>query len=166
VIIFKIRQPVLAKFGINAAPFNLPDLSICLALTLFLFFVLGFVFYSSLYAAVGAAVNTEQEAQQALQPMLILLVMTAIFINPILLNPSSTLASVMSWLPFSSPIIMPLRLSLGGVPWYELVGSLLGVLLACIGATWMAARIYRVGLLMYGKRPTLREMGKWIAYSR
>jgi len=166
VIIFKARQPILAKFGVSTMPFALPEISIGLALLLLLFFVLGFTFYSSLYAAVGASVNTEQEAQQAVQPMLILLVATAIFINPILINPTSTLATVMSLLPFSAPIIMPLRLALGSVPWYELVISLVGVFLACIGATWLAARIYRVGLLMYGKRPTLREMGRWISYSR
>lgn len=166
VIMFKLRGPLLDKFGINTMPFALPEISFGLALLLLLFFVLGFVFYSSLYAAVGAAVNSEQEAQQAVQPMLILLVATAIFINPILMNPTSTLATVMSLLPFSAPIIMPLRLSLGSVPWYELAASLVGVALACWGATWLAARIYRVGLLMYGKRPTLREMGRWISYSR
>ena len=166
VIMFKLRGPLLEKFGINTMPFALPEISFGLALLLLLFFVLGFVFYSSLYAAVGASVNSEQEAQQAVQPMLILLVATAIFINPILLNPTSKLATVMSLLPFSAPIIMPLRLSLGSVPWYELAGSLVGLLLACWGATWLAARIYRVGLLMYGKRPTLREMGRWLSYSR
>ncbi len=166
VIMFKLRQPLLDRFGITTMPFELPSISIGVALLLLLFFVLGFVFYSSLYAAVGASVNSEQEAQQAVQPMLILLVATAIFINPILMNPTSRLAVVMSLLPFSAPIIMPLRLSLGSVPWYELVISLVGVALACWGATWLAARIYRVGLLMYGKRPTLREMGRWISYSR
>jgi ABC-2 type transport system permease protein len=166
VVMFKLRQPILHKFGVQTLPFALPEISIGLALLLLLFFVLGFVFYSSLYAAVGSSVNTEQEAQQAVQPMLILLVATAIFINPILINPTSTLATVMSLLPFSSPIIMPLRLALGSVPWYELVIALVGVFLACLGATWLAARIYRVGLLMYGKRPTLREMGRWISYSR
>ncbi len=166
VVMFKLRQPILAKFGVATMPFALPEISIGLALLLLLFFVLGFIFYSSLYAAVGASVNTEQEAQQAVQPMLILLVATAIFINPILLNPTSRLASVMSWLPFSAPIIMPLRLSLGSVPWYELVGTLAGVALACLASTWFAARIYRVGLLMYGKRPTLREMIRWVSYSR
>jgi ABC-2 type transport system permease protein len=165
VLMFKLRQPLLEKFGIQAMPFALPEITFGLALLLLLFFVLGFIFYSSLYAAVGASVNTEQEAQQAVQPMLILLVATAIFINPILLNPTSRLASVMSWLPFSAPIIMPLRLSLGSVPWYELVGSLIGVALACVAATWFAARIYRVGLLMYGKRPTIREMVRWVKYS-
>ena len=166
VIMFKLRGPLLEKFGISTMPFALPTISLGLAALLLLFFVLGFVFYSSLYAAVGASVNSEQEAQQAVQPMLILLVATAIFINPILINPTSTLATVMSLLPFSAPIIMPLRLALGSVPWYELVGSLVGVALACWGATWLAARIYRVGLLMYGKRPTLREMGRWLSYSR
>jgi ABC-2 type transport system permease protein len=166
VIMFQLRGPLLEKFGINTMPFALPDISFGLALLLLLFFVLGFIFYSSLYAAVGASVNSEQEAQQAVQPMLILLVATAIFINPILMNPTSKLATVMSLLPFSAPIIMPLRLSLGSVPWYELAGSLVGVLLACWGATWLAARIYRVGLLMYGKRPTMREMGRWISYSK
>src|SRR5215213_408777 len=160
VAMFKLRQPLLERFGVAAMPFALPDISLGLALLLLLFFVLGFVFYSSLYAAVGASVNTEQEAQQAVQPMLILLVATAIFINPILINPTSTLATVMSLLPFSALIIMPLRLALGSVPWYELAISLLGVALACLAATWLAARIYRVGLLMYGKRPTLREMGR------
>ena len=166
VMMFKAREPILAKFGVSTMPFALPEISIGLALLLLLFFILGFIFYSSLYAAVGASVNTEQEAQQAVQPMLILLVATAIFINPILLNPTSRLAQVMSLLPFSAPIIMPLRLALGSVPWYELAGSLVGVLLACLAATWFAARVYKVGLLMYGKRATLGEMIKWVSYSR
>jgi ABC-2 type transport system permease protein len=166
ILMFKLRQPILERFGVATMPFALPEISIGLALLLLLYFLLGFTFYSALYAAAGASVNSEQEAQQAVQPMLLLLVATAIFINPILINPTSTLATVMSLLPFSAPIIMPLRLSLGSVPTYQIVISLVGVLLACWGATWLAARIYRVGLLMYGKRPTLREMGRWISYSR
>ncbi|MEO5903431.1 MAG: ABC transporter permease, partial [Gemmatimonadaceae bacterium] len=78
---------------------------------------------------------------------------------------TSRLAQVMSMLPFSAPIIMPLRLALGSVPWWELTVALVGVLVACFAATWFAARIYRVGLLMYGKRPTLGEMIKWVSYS-
>ncbi|HEX6576134.1 MAG TPA: ABC transporter permease [Gemmatimonadaceae bacterium] len=166
ILMFKLRQPILEKFGVATMPFALPDISIGLALLLLLFFLLGFIFYSALYAAAGASVNTEQEAQQAVQPMMLLLVATAIFINPILINPTSTLATVMSLLPFSAPIIMPLRLALGSVPWYEVAISVAGIALACLGATWLAARIYRVGLLMYGKRPTLREMARWVSYSR
>ncbi|MGK2934302.1 MAG: ABC transporter permease, partial [Gemmatimonadaceae bacterium] len=71
----------------------------------------------------------------------------------------------MSWLPFSSPIIMPLRLTIINVPTTELIRSLIVLLLSCLLVVWLAARIYRVGLLMYGKRPTLRELGHWIRYS-
>jgi ABC-2 type transport system permease protein len=165
VLMFKLREPILAKLGVASTPFQMPEISIGLALLLLLFFLLGFIFYASLYAAVGSSVNTEQEAQQAVQPLLIMLVATAVFINPILINPTSRLATVMSLLPFSAPIIMPLRLALGSVPWYELAGALVGLAVACVAAVWIAARIYRVGLLMYGKRPTLREMGRWISYS-
>ncbi len=165
VLMFKLREPILAKLGVTSTPFQMPEISIGLALLLLLFFLLGFIFYASLYAAVGSSVNTEQEAQQAVQPLLIMLVATAVFINPILINPTSRLATVMSLLPFSAPIIMPLRLALGSVPWYELAGALVGLAVACVAAVWVAARIYRVGLLMYGKRPTLREMGRWISYS-
>ena len=164
-VMIKLRAPILRSLGIPAVPFELPQISPWLALLLLLFFIFGFTFYASLYAAVGSSVNTEQEAQQAMQPLLILLVATAVFINPILLNPTSRMATVMSILPFSAPIIMPLRLALGSVPWYELAGSLVSLALSCIIAVWLAARIYRVGLLMYGKRPTLKEMGRWVRYA-
>jgi len=165
ILIFRLREPLLARFGITTTPFSLPEITVVLALLLLVFFILGFIFYASLYAAVGAMVNSDQEAQQAAQPLMIMLVATAVLINPIIVNPTSTLAKVMSWLPFSSPIIMPLRLSLGTVPWYELVGTIAALILACLGAVWLAARIYRVGMLMYGKRPTFRELGRWISYS-
>jgi ABC-2 type transport system permease protein len=134
-------------------------------LLLLLFFVLGFVFYAALFAAVGAMVNSDQEAQQAAQPVMLMLVAAAIFIQPVTFNPTGGLATTMSWLPFSSPIIMPLRLTIINVPTSELIGSLIVLLLSCLLVVWLAARIYRVGLLMYGKRPTLRELGHWIRYS-
>jgi ABC-2 type transport system permease protein len=165
VVMFKLREPILRSMGIvTNLGFAMPTISFDLAALLLLFFLLGFTFYAAMYAAVGSSVNTEQEAQQAVQPMIIMLVATAIFINPILMNPTSRLATVMSLLPFSSPIIMPLRLSLGSVAWYEIALSLVGLVASCLIAVWIAARIYRVGLLMYGKKPTLREMGRWITY--
>jgi ABC-2 type transport system permease protein len=165
VIMFKVRQPLLRAMGIETnASFAFPTISIDLAVLLLVFFLLGFTFYAAMYAAVGSSVNTEQEAQQAVQPMIIMLVATAIFINPILMNPTSRLATVMSLLPFSSPIIMPLRLSLGSVAWYEIAISLVGLVGSCVLAVWVAARIYRVGLLMYGKKPSLREMARWVTY--
>lgn len=165
VAMFKLRAPLLSRLGVATTPFQMPEISIGLGILLLLFFLLGFTFYASLYAAVGSAVNTEQEAQQAVQPLLIMLVATAVFINPILMNPTGRLAFVMSILPFSAPIIMPLRLAIGSVPWWDLAASLVALALSCVIAVWIAARIYRVGLLMYGKRPTMKEMARWISYS-
>jgi ABC-2 type transport system permease protein len=93
---------------------------------------------------------------------MLLLVTSLIFMQPILLNPSSTLAKTMSWLPFSAPLMMPLRMALITIPWYEIVSAMLSVLVGTWIAIWVSARIYRVGLLMYGKRPSLRELGRWI----
>jgi ABC-2 type transport system permease protein len=80
-------------------------------------------------------------------------------------NPGSGLARTMSLLPFSAPILMPLRMTLVPVPWFEVAGSIVGVAVACLAAIWVSARIYRVGLLMYGKRPTFRELSRWVRYS-
>jgi ABC-2 type transport system permease protein len=129
------------------------------------FFVLGFLFYASLYAAVGATVSSEQDAQQAAAPIAFLLVPSIVLIQPILLAPTGTLAIVMSILPFSAPIIMPMRMSMIEVPMWEIVASFASAFIGCVAALWFAAKIYRVGLLMYGKRPTYGEMMKWLRYS-
>ena len=164
-LMVKLRAPVMAKMGIPNAPFALPEVSPGVVALLFVFFILGFTFYSSLYAAVGAMVNSEQEAQQAVQPLLFMVVASALMIQPVLINPSSRLAQIASWLPFSAPIIMPLRLSLVQVPTLEIIGTIAGSVISCVAAVWLASRIYRVGLLMYGKRPTLRELGRWIRHA-
>jgi ABC-2 type transport system permease protein len=127
--------------------------------SLFIFFILGFIFYSSLFAAVGAMVNSEQEAQQAATPVMMLIVASFIFIQPIMMDPSSTLAEGHELAPRSRARsscrcawrwcrCRPLEVGL----------SMLGVALACVAAIWLAARIYRVGLLMYGKRPSIPEL--------
>ena len=126
------------------------------------FFLLGYTFYSSLYAAAGAMVNSEQEAQQALTPVLMFVIASALLIQPVLLNPGSSLARVASIVPFSAPIIMPLRMSLVHVPPLDIGLSVLGLLLACAVSVWLAGRIYRVGMLMYGTKPSLGELARWI----
>lgn len=129
------------------------------------FFILGFTFYASLYAAVGSMVNSEQEAQQAAAPVLILLMSTWLMVNPILVNPNSKLAVTLSWLPWSSPIIVPLRMGLTTVSPVTIVGSMVVALFGCLGAVWLSARIYRVGMLMYGKKPSFAEVARWIRYA-
>ena len=144
---------------------SMPDVQIVNMLLILVFFLLGYGVYSSLYAAVGATVNSEQEAQQALGPVLVLVIASALLIQPAMMNPGSTLTRVASMFPFSAPIIMPLRMSLVPVPPWEMAVAIIGLLVAFIAVIWIAARIYRVGLLMYGKRPTLGELVRWVRQS-
>lgn len=164
-LIFQARGPLLRMFGASAeagAAFKVPSVEPMVGVALLLFFVLGFILYAALFGAVGAMVSNQEDVQQAATPVMLLLIASLVFMQPILLNPSNTLAKVMSWMPFSAPLMMPLRMALIAIPWYEIVGAILSVLLGCWLAIWVSARIYRVGLLMYGKRPTIRELGRWI----
>jgi ABC-2 type transport system permease protein len=158
----KAAQGSSAASVITAA---MPSISLGTGLALLAFFILGFIFYSSLFAAIGAMVNSQEDVQQASMPVMLLLISSVIFMTPIMTNPGSTLATTMSLLPFSAPILMPLRMTLIPVPWYEVLGSILGVVVACLVAIWLSARIYRVGLVMYGKRPTFSELARWVKYS-
>ncbi len=159
---YKIRTPILARFGAASTPIGLPDMSWGIGAVVVGFFMLGFMFYAGLFAAVGATVNSEQEAQQAQMPVVLLLVSSIMFAQNILLNPEGTLSRVLSMLPFSAPIVMPLRMTVAPVPNSEIAIALLSVGLGAIGAVWLASRIYRVGLLMYGKRPSVREVLRWV----
>ncbi len=165
-VLLKVRAPIMAKLGAPTVSFSLPDISLGAGILFLLFFLLGFVFYSSLYAAVGSSVNSESEARQAASPLMIMIVSTGVFIQPVLLNPTGTTAKVLSLIPISSPIIMPIRMAVTGVPTLEMAASLFFLAVGCLAALWLASRIYRVGLLMYGKRPTMREMARWVSYAR
>ena len=165
-ILLKLREPIMAKLGAPTVSFGLPEISLGAAILFLAFFILGFIFYSSLYAAVGSSVNSEQEARQAATPLMIMIVFAGVFIQPVLLNPTGTTAQVLSLVPITSPIIMPIRMAVTGVPPLEMAGSIGFLILGCIAALWLASRIYRVGLLMYGKKPTMREMARWVSYSR
>lgn len=164
--IFKLRAPLMAKLGIASAPFAFPSISPGVAILFMLFFLLGFIFYASLFAAIGSSVNTEQEAKQAATPVMLLIITSVIFVNPVLLNATGTLARVMSILPFSSPIIMPIRMAVTAIPPSELIACFAVLAVSCVLVIWIASRIYRIGLLMYGKKPTWRELGKWVRQSR
>lgn len=166
VLFWEQRARVFSAMGIQNMPqIAFPTIDPLVLVALVLYFILGYTFYASLFAAVGAMVGSQEEAQQASQPVLMLLVFSIIFVQPVMTNPTGQLAVVMSWLPFSAPIIMPMRMTATPVPPMEIVGSLTGVLLACAVAIWLSARIYRVGLLMYGKRPSMRELVRWIRQS-
>jgi ABC-2 type transport system permease protein len=148
-----------------AAAFAFPTIEPITIVALVLFFLLGYTFYASLFAAVGSMVSTQEEANQAVQPVMMMLIFSVIFIQPVMTNPAGQMAQVMSLIPFSAPIIMPMRMTATPVPMGEVLLSIGGLALACFASIWVSARIYRVGLLMYGKRPTMRELARWIRQS-
>lgn len=161
-LMWQVRAPILAKMGAPQMNSGFPDISWATGLILLAFFVLGFMFYAGLFAAVGATVNSEQEAQQAQMPVVLLLVCSIMFVQNVLLTPDSTLSRTLSLLPFSAPIVMPLRMTVAPVPPLDIAMALLSVTLGAIFSTWLASRIYRVGLLMYGKKPSFREILRWV----
>jgi ABC-2 type transport system permease protein len=166
ILFWQQRSRILSILGAPGMPdVAFPTIEPIVLVALVLYFILGYALYASLFAAVGAMVGSQEEAQQAAQPVIMLLVFSIIFVQPIMTNPTGTMALFMSNFPFSAPIIMPMRMTVTPVSTMEIAGSLLGVALACAGCIWLAARIYRVGLLMYGKRPSLRELARWIRQS-
>lgn len=151
--------------GASVLGATLGGLTVGLFVVVVLYFLLGFIFYASLLAAAGAMVNSEQDAQQAAMPIMYLLIGSWLFVNSVIVNPTGNIARVLSWLPFSSPLFMPMRMSLSPVSWLSVAGSLAVCALGCVCAVWLAARIYRVGMLMYGKKPSLAEVAKWVRYA-
>ncbi|MBU2045132.1 MAG: ABC transporter permease [Bacteroidetes bacterium] len=131
----------------------------------FLFYFLGgYLLYSALFAAVGSAVDNETETQQFMLPITLPLIFTFIIgMNVIVNNPDSTLSFWMSIIPFTSPIAMMIRIPFG-VPVWQLVLSMTLLVIGFIFTTWVASRIYRVGILMYGKKVTYKELAKWFNY--
>ncbi len=130
-----------------------------------LYFIGGYFLYSSLYAAVGAMVSAEQDAQQLQMPVTMLLLASYLVFFVVVQNPNSTLSIVLSFIPFFSPILMIMRIALGVAPAWQIAVSLVLLAATVVGAVYVSARIYRVGVLMYGKRPSLVELARWFRYS-
>ena len=166
VLFWTQRTRIFEAIGIKGMPsVSLPSVEPIVLVALVLFFLLGYTLYASLFAAVGAMVGSQEEAQQAAQPVMMLLIFSIIFAQPVMMNPTGRLAEVVSWIPFSAPIIMPMRMTATQISGWEITAALLGVALTCVACIWASARIYRIGLLMYGKRPSLRELARWVRQS-
>ncbi len=129
-----------------------------------IYFLGGFFLYGSLMASAGAAVDNVQDAQQFAFPVTILMILPILFVWNIIQNPNSSFAIFASLFPFFSPMAMLVRMSLTEVPWYEVLLSLVILAASILGCIWVAARIYRTGILMYGKKPSFREVFRWISY--
>lgn len=133
-------------------------------LIIFLFyFIGGYLLYAALFAAIGAAVDNETETQQFMTPLMIVLAVAFYMGIGVMRNPESSMAFWASIVPFTSPIVMLVRLPFG-VPTIELVSSMLLLVASFVGLTWLSGKIYRIGILMYGKKVTYKELWKWIIY--
>ena len=142
--------------------FQMPHLSAATLGVFLSYFLGGFFLYSAMYAAVGAMSSNEQEARQAQQPVMFLLLIAYVSMFGLTNNPESTYAVTLSLIPFTAPIAMPVRWAASTVPVDELAGSLGLLLTGIVAVTWVAARIYRVGILMTGKRPNIKELVRWV----
>ncbi|CAN5250016.1 ABC transporter permease [soil metagenome] len=139
-------------------------LNIPLIVACFLFYFLGgYLLYSALFGAVGAAVDSETETQQFMFPIMMPIIAAIAFAQIAVRDPDGPLAFWTSIIPFTSPVVMMVRIPFG-VPGWQLALSMVLLVLGFIGTTWIAARIYRVGILMYGKKTSFRELAKWVFY--
>ena len=141
---------------------NLPIAN--LIIMFILFFIGGYLLYASLYASVGAAVDSETDTQQFMMPIIMPL-MLAVYVGffTVIDNPHGTVSQVFSYIPFTSPVVMLMRIPFGVPIWQQLI-SVAILFLTFFGTVWFAAKIYRVGILMYGKKPTYKELFKWLRY--
>ena len=141
---------------------NLPIAT--LFISFLVYFIGGYFLYSSIYAAIGAAVDNETDSQQFLLPIILPLIL-GVYVGffSVLSEPHGTIATTFSMIPLTSPIVMLMRIPFG-VPWWQILISVILLFATFFFVVWFAAKIYRVGILMYGKKPTWKELFKWLKY--
>ena len=135
-----------------------------LAICFIIYFIGGYFLYSAIYAAIGAAVDNETDTQQLMFPVIVPL-MLGIYVGffSVMGDPHGVVATVFSYIPLTSPIVMVMRIPFG-VMWWELLLSIGLLVISIIGTAWLGAKIYRVGILMYGKKPSFKDLSKWLKY--
>lgn len=151
------NQEVLA-----AVNFSIPTLEPIVFILFVVYFLGGYLLYATLFAAIGSSVEQQQDAQGIMLPVMLPIILSIVFMQTVIEKPDSTLAVVLSLIPFTSPIPMVVRVAMIDVPLWELAASLGLMVLFIYGAIWVAGRIYRVGILSYGKKPTLRDLARWV----
>lgn len=156
---------VVASIAFVPAGFAMPSLTVAQALTIVVFFLLGFFVYASVYAAVGSSFNNAQEAQQLAWLPSSMIILPIFFMFPVINDSSSTMAVVTSLIPPLTPILMPLRIAVEMPPVWQILLAIALTTLFVYGMVRLCGRIYRVGILMYGKKPTLAEIVRWARHA-
>ena len=153
---------ILASRGI---PATIPNIPISFYIYFALFFLSGYFVYSTLYALVGSLVTTAQEGGQVAMPIILMLVVSFYFFLPVSRAPDSRLSFWLSMIPFFAPVSMLVRIVTQTPPFWQIALSLVIGFVTATLLTWLASRIYRIGMLMYGKRPTIPEVIRWVRQS-
>jgi ABC-2 type transport system permease protein len=153
---------IIRRFNLPADALDIIHIPLGTVLATVGFFVLGFLLYSAVYAALGAAVNSEQEAQQFQMFVLLPMIVPMMFLIRIVTDPLGKTATILGMIPFTAPVTMAMRMAGAAVPPAQIIGSLLGMVLTVLAVAWLAGKIYRVGILSTGKKPTLAELGRWL----
>ncbi len=148
----------------SASSFSVPSIPPSLWVYFILFFILGYLMYGALFAAVGSAADSETDIQQLMFPIILPIIIPIMLLGAVASNPDSTTAVVTSMIPLFSPILMIARLAITEVPLWQSLGSIVLMLLTFWLFMWLSSRIYRVGILMYGKKPSFKELARWIRY--
>jgi ABC-2 type transport system permease protein len=166
VLVWVLTMAGFGAYGAaSAGGVPMPELSLLLMASFVVFFLLGYFLYGALYAGVGSAVNTQQEAQSLAFPVMMPMVLGFVFFPAVLGSPDSPFSVTLSLIPFFTPMLMFLRITAVTPPMWQIALSVVLTLATVVGVTWAASRVYRVGILMYGKRPTFPEMLRWIRES-
>ena len=159
--IWTILAMNLSLLAGGAAASVIPVIPVSTLAYFVLYFLLGYFFYASIYTAIGAPFNTDQEAQQLSMIPTMLIVSVWAFWGMIMNSPNSAPAIVLSMIPFTAPLVMFFRLTLAPIPAWQVLLSIVIMVLSTFAVAWFAGKIYRVGILMYGKKPTLPEIWRW-----
>ena len=164
-------EPLLGIFGIDSLPIQFIQVIAVVKVNsaevltyFFVYFIIGFFMYSTLYAVVGAICGSEEEAQQTGVPLTMLLVVPFILMVQLFRIPDSTLSVLLSHIPFFSPILMFMRINVLMPPLWEILLNILVMCATVLLVTLVSGKIYRIGILMYGKRPTLGQLWQWARY--
>ena len=159
------RGRLAGLFGLSADAMQalpIPAMPTDLLVVFLVYFMLGFLLFGALYAAIGSICNTIQETQQYAVAVTMVLMLGFFSVFAVMKDPTGGLGVTLSFVPFFSQLVMPVRWSLAAVSPIELAGSLALGIATLLGTTWLAGRIYRTGILMYGKKPTFGEVFRWI----
>ncbi|MBL8149140.1 MAG: ABC transporter permease [Blastocatellia bacterium] len=163
--LFIFAIPSLAGSMLVGVASAIPDVSISLMIYFVIYFVLGYFLYATLYAMAGSIVSNDQDANQVQTPITFLIVIPMLLIQVVLRDPNSTASTILSLIPFFTPLLMFLRINIETPAFWQIGLSILLMMASIFACAWIAGKIYRVGILMYGKRPSIPELLKWLRYT-